>query len=94
MPSRAHELQSCRVFSPDQILFPQISYTSFVYPGDQQALVALKSVPGAPSLLTYLQQNFTEEVAFVENSQQMIRANSKSFFSLHKLVVRCSEILS
>lgn len=94
MSARADEIQHCRVFSSDQILFPEISYTSFVYPGDQEALAALKHVPGAPALLTYLQKHFTEEVTFVENNQQMIRANSQSFFSLHKLVVRCSEILS
>jgi hypothetical protein len=48
--------------SSDQVLFPEISYTSFVYPGDQEALAALKHVPGAPALLTYLQKHFTEEV--------------------------------
>jgi Zn-dependent protease with chaperone function len=92
--SRAAEFQNCRVFSANQVLFPQISYSSFVYPGDEEALAMLKKVPGAPSLLTYLQKTFTEGVTFMENNQQMIRANTNSFFSLHALVVRCAEILS
>ena len=94
MLTRAAEIETCRVFSADQASFPDISYTSFVYPGDEEALAVLKRVPGAPALLTYLQKNFTEGVAFVENNQQMIRASTQSFFSLYKLVVRCSEILS
>lgn len=94
MSTRAAEFESCRVLLPDQILFPDISYASFVYPGDEEALAALKHVPGAPALLIYLQKNFTEGVAFVENNQQMIRANARCFSSLHKLLLRCSEILS
>ncbi len=94
MSTRSEEIQHCRVFSPDHILLPDISYTSFVYPGDQEALAALSHVPGAPTLLTYLQKNITEGVIFVENNQQMIRANEHCFASLHKLVTRCCEILS
>jgi Zn-dependent protease with chaperone function len=94
MSTRAAEIDGCRVFSSNQLSFPDISYTSFVYPGDEEALAVLKHVPGAPALLTYLQKHFTEGVTFVENNQQMIRANTQSFFSIHKLVARCSEILS
>src|SRR6185295_1879545 len=82
------------VFSPDQKLLPEISYKAFTYPGDQEALNALKSVPGAGALLTYLQENFTEQLVYVENNEQMIRAGTGSFSSLHKLVGRCSDILS
>ena len=92
--SRAAEIDNCRVFSPAQLMFPDISYSSFVYPGDEEALAARKKVPGASTLLIYLQKNFTEGVTFVENNQQMIRANTKCFASLHRLVVRCSAILS
>jgi hypothetical protein len=77
--SRAAEIDNCRVFSPAQLMFPDISYSSFVYPGDEEALAALKKVPGASTLLIYLQKNFTEGVTFVENNQQMIRANTKCF---------------
>lgn len=94
MPTRALEFQNSRVFSPAQVLFPGISYKTFVYPGDDEALAALKRVPGAPALLTYLQENFTEQLLFVENNEQMIRAGTGSFASIHKLVSRCSEILS
>ena len=83
------------VFAPDHVLLPEISFKAFTYPGDQEALNALKSVPGAGALLTYLQENFTEQLVFVENNEQMIRATAKgSFSSLYKLVDRCSAILS
>jgi Zn-dependent protease with chaperone function len=94
MPTRADEIQRSRVFSESQRLFPDISYTSFTYPGDEEALAALKHVPGAPALLIYLQKNFTEELVFVENNEQMVRASARSFPSLHGLVARCCEILS
>ena len=76
------------------MLFPDISYQAFTYPGDEEALNALKNIPGAGALLTYLQENFTEQLVYVENNEQMIRAGSDSFASLHKLLVRCAGILS
>src|SRR6266478_3423917 len=94
MSARAIEIQSTRAFSPAQVLLPDISYQAFIYPGDEEALAALTKVPGAPLLLTYLQENFTEQLVYVENNEEMIRAGTGSFSSLHKLVGRCSEILS
>ncbi len=85
---------NARVFSANQVLFPEISYNAFTYPGDQEALAALKSVPGAGALLTYLQENFTEQLVYVENNEQMVRAGAFSYNSIYKLVQRCSEILS
>src|ERR1043165_8409622 len=94
MSSRTNEILNSKVFSPDQVMFPEISYKAFTYPGDQEALAALKSVPGAGALLTYLQENFTEQLVYVENNEQMIRAGTRTFSSLYKLVERCSAILS
>jgi len=94
MSSRTSEILNAAVFAPDHVLLPEISYQAFTYPGDQEALNALKSVPGAGALLTYLQENFTEQLVYVENNEQMIRAGKNSFSSLHKLVERCSAILS
>src|SRR6266852_293193 len=94
MPARAIEIQTSRVFSPAQVLLPDISYKAFIYPGDEEALAALTKVPGAGTLLTYLQENFTEQLVYVENNEQMIRAGTGSFASLYKLVERCAQILS
>lgn len=94
MPTRAAEFQAAQVFSRDQVLLHDLSFEAFTFPGDQEALAALKRVPGAPALLTYLQENFTEQMIFVENNEQMLRAGPRSFASLYKLVTRCSEILS
>ena len=83
------------VYSPNQILFPEISYQTFTYPGDEEALAALKAVPGAGPLLTWLQENFTEQITYLNNNEQMIRASAtNSYQSLHALTVRCCEILS
>lgn len=84
-----------KVYSPNQILFPEISYQTFTYPGDEEALAALKAVPGAGPLLTWLQENFTEQITYLNNNEQMIRASAtNSYQSLHALTVRCCEILS
>jgi RNA polymerase subunit RPABC4/transcription elongation factor Spt4 len=83
-----------QVFSPNQVMFPEISYQAFVYQGDEEALAALKAVPGAGPLLTWLQENFTEQITYLNNNHQMIRANEKSFPSLYALHKRCCEILS
>jgi Zn-dependent protease with chaperone function len=94
MPTRSPEFEAAHVYSADQILFPAISYSSFTYPGDEEALATLKRVPGVPALLTYLQENFTEQLILVENRQQMVHAGPRCYRSIHKLVSRCAEILS
>ena len=83
-----------QVYSPNQIIFPEISYQAFTYAGDEEALAALKAVPGAGPLLTWLQENFTEQITYLNNNEQMIRANGSNFPSLHALLKRCCEILS
>ncbi|MBI2685172.1 MAG: M48 family metallopeptidase [Acidobacteria bacterium] len=83
-----------KVYSPNQIAFPEISHQTFTYPGDEEALAALKAVPGAGPLLTWLQENFTEQITYLTNNEQMIKASPESFPSLHALTVRCCEILS
>ncbi|HUR21831.1 MAG TPA: M48 family metallopeptidase, partial [Vicinamibacterales bacterium] len=90
----ANKTASARVFSPTQILFPEISYQSFTYKGDEEALAALKAVPGAGPILTWLQENFTEQITYLSNNEHMIRAGDDNYPSLHALVKRCSEILS
>ena len=41
MAARNTEIQSARVFDSKQVLLPDLSYNSFTYPGDQEALAAL-----------------------------------------------------
>ena len=80
-------LAGARVFSPNQILLPQISYTSFTYPGDEEALRALKNIPGAPAVLTYLQENFTEQLVFVEKTNKCsgpARTAARDVLGLHE----------
>ena len=94
MGTRAAEFDQAHVFSKEHVLLPEISYESFTYPGDQEALAALKRVPGAPTVLAYLQENFTEQIVAVQNNEQMLRAGPHSFKSIYKLLCRCSEVLS
>jgi Zn-dependent protease with chaperone function len=86
--------QNARIYSNTQVVFTDLSYKAFAYPGDEEALAALKAIPGASQVLTYLQENFSEELIFLHNNQQMIRASYHSFVSLYKLLERCCEILS
>ncbi len=83
-----------RVYAPDTVLLPEISYRSFTYPGDEEALKALKAVPGAGALLSWLEENFTEQITYLNNNEQMIRVNPNNYGSLHALVARCCEILA
>ncbi len=86
--------QHARIYSASHITFPDISYKAFVYPGDEEALAALKAIPGAGPVLTWIQENFTEELMFLQNNQQMIRASYHNYASLYKMVERCADILS
>jgi len=86
--------QHARIYSSGQVLFPDLSYKAFVVPGDEEALDTLKAIPGATQVLTYLQENFSEELIFLQNNQQMIRASYHNYVSLYKLLERCCEILS
>jgi Zn-dependent protease with chaperone function len=89
-----HKTENARVFNPDQVLLADISYKSFTYPGDEEALAAMKAIPGAAPLLTYLQQNFNEQLVFLSNNDQMVRAGRHNFPSLYALLERCCEVLS
>jgi Zn-dependent protease with chaperone function len=89
-----NKTEGARVFNADQILLKDISYKAFTYPGDEEALAAMKAIPGAAPLLTYLQQNFNEQLVFLNNNDQMIRAGRHNYPSLYALVERCCEVLS
>ncbi|MES2947367.1 MAG: M48 family metallopeptidase [Pseudomonadota bacterium] len=82
------------VYATNTVLLPEISYRTFTYPGDEEALAALKSVPGAGTLLAWLDENFTEQITHLNNNEQMIRVTANNYRSLHALVARCCEILS
>jgi Zn-dependent protease with chaperone function len=82
------------VYSPSQVVLTDISYTAFTYPGDQEALAALKAIPGAGQLLAWLDANFSEQITHLNNNEQMVRVNANSFASLYALVERCCTILS
>lgn len=86
--------QHAKIYSQGQVLLPDISYKAFVYPGDDEALAAMKAIPGVTQILTYLQENFTEELMFLQNNDQMIRASYHNYASLYKLLERCCDILS
>jgi Zn-dependent protease with chaperone function/RNA polymerase subunit RPABC4/transcription elongation factor Spt4 len=83
-----------KVFAADHVILQDISYKAFTYPGDEEALNALKAIPGAVPLLTYLQQNFDDQLSFLLNNQQKVRCTPENYPSLHRLVERCAEIMS
>lgn len=83
-----------RVYAANTVTLPEISYRSFTYPGDEEALKALKAVPGAGALLSWLEANFTEQITYLNNNEQMIRVSASNYASLYALVARCCEILS
>ena len=83
-----------RVFSAEQVLLPDIAFRAFTYPGDEEALTALRSIPGAAPLLTWLQANLAEQLIFLTNNEQMVRAGRRNYASLYRLVERCCEVLS
>ena len=92
MPAIKHP--DAKVYSNQQVVLSDISYTSYTYPGDQEALAALKAIPGAGPLLTWLDANFSEQITHLSNNEQMVRINTRNYGSLYALVERCSAILS
>lgn len=82
------------VYSNNQVLLTDIAYTSYTYPGDQEALAALKAIPGAGPLLAWLDANFSEQITHLSNNEQMVRINANNYGSLFALVERCCAILS
>lgn len=93
-PACTTRFAQAKVFSAGHIMFPEISYAAFSYPGDEEALNALKSVPGAAALLTWLSANYMEQIAHLENNEHNIKVGPTNFRSLYSLVERCSEVLS
>lgn len=85
---------NAQIYAKDQVLLPSISYTSFTYPGDQEALATLKAVPGAGPLLAWLDANFSEQITHLNNNEQMVRINANNYQSIYALVERCCAILS
>jgi Zn-dependent protease with chaperone function len=92
MPAIKHA--DALVYSNKQVLLSDIAYTSFTYPGDQEALAALKGIPGAGPLLAWLDANFSEQITHLNNNEQMVRINANNYGSLFALVERCCAILS
>lgn len=92
--SRPSRFSQARVFNAQQQLFPEISYAAFAYAGDEEALSALRAVPGAAPLLTWLNANYTEQIAHVENNENLVRVGPSNFASLYAILLRCCEILS
>ena len=92
MPALKHA--DALVHSSHQVVLSDISYTSFTYPGDQEALAALKAIPGAGPLLAWLDANFSEQITHLNNNEQMVRVNANNYGSLFALVERCCAILS
>ena len=66
MPALKHA--DALVYSSHQVVLSDISYTSFTYPGDQEALAALKAIPGAGPLLAWLDANFSEQITHLNNN--------------------------
>ena len=92
MPAIKHS--DALVYSGSQVVLSDISYTSFTYPGDQEALAALKAIPGAGPLLAWLDANFSEQITHLNNNEQMVRINANNYGSIYALVERCCAILS
>ena len=92
MPALKHA--DALVYASNQVILTDISYTSFTYPGDQEALAALKGIPGAGQLLSWLDANFSEQITHLNNNEQMVRINANNYGSLYALVERCCAILS
>lgn len=92
--SRSTRFSLAKVLDANQRVFPEISYAAFAYSGDEDALSALKAVPGAATLLTWMNANYTEQIAHVENNENLVRVGKTNFSSLYSLLLRCCEILS
>ncbi len=74
-------------------VLPHLSYKAFVYPGDEEALEALKKIPGVNQLFHWIIDNVFEESFYVNNLYNNVRLGPKNYPKIHAMVEECCQIL-
>ena len=78
---------------PNKLHFEHLSYKSFVYPGDEEALENLKAIPGARQLFRWLIENALEDYLQLENKYYRSLVTERNYPSLHERIRHCCSVL-
>ena len=76
-----------------KLYFEDLSYRSFVYPGDEEALENLKSIPGARRLFRWLIENALEDYLQLENKYYRTLVTTDNYPSVYARVQHCCRVL-
>ena len=76
-----------------KLYFEDLSYKSFVYPGDEEALENLKKIPGARRLFRWLIENALEDYLQLENKYYRTLVTAENYPSVHERVQHCCKVL-
>jgi Zn-dependent protease with chaperone function len=71
----------------------EISYKSFAYPSDDEALEAVKRIPGVPRLFDWIIDNFLEEYLALYHLYNATRCTPKQYAAIYDLVGKCAKVL-
>lgn len=78
---------------PELQSFPRIAYSSFAYSGDEEALKALRRMPGVPELFRWIYKNVLDEYWRLNNSYNHLASDDKSYPTLMRLLKRNCKVL-
>ena len=91
---RVSPYRAARVFQPGQKTFPDLHSSTYMHPGDETALGALKGAAGIEPILRFIHKHWTDQQILMQYGQTAVRVTERNFRSLYQLVLRCCEVLS
>ncbi|MCC7477247.1 M48 family metallopeptidase [bacterium] len=74
-------------------VLPHISYKAFSYPGDEEALEALKKIPGVSQLFHWIIDNILEEYFNVSNLYNNVKLGPQNYPRIYAMVEECCQVL-
>jgi len=78
---------------PDVRRFTGISYKAFAYSGDDEALQALRKIPGVPQLFEWIYKHVLDEYFRLMLSSNCMRCDKKNYPTLLKMLTRSAAAL-
>jgi Zn-dependent protease with chaperone function len=78
---------------PEGQRFSGISYKSFAYSGDEEALQALRKIPGVPQLFEWIYKHVLDEFWRLLLSSDCMRCDQQNYPTLTRMLERCARTL-
>ena len=78
---------------PHKLHFEHLSYKSFVYPGDEEALENIKAIPGARRLFRWLIEHALEDYLQLQNKYYRSLVTEQNYPALNERIDHCCSVL-